>query len=100
MECYRHSFPTATVLPKMHFLESHVIPWLRMWNVGFGLMGEHGAESIHRYFNALGRTYRGIPDQVKRLEYTMKEHLLHIAPANIEAKPIIKRRKLSKDLST
>ena len=93
------SFPTATVLPKMHFLESHVVPWLRKWKVGFGLMGEQGAESIHKYFNTLGRTYRGIPDRVKMLEHTMREHLLHIAPANIEAKPKIKRKKLNKDFA-
>lgn len=33
----------------MHMLEEHVVPWLRMWHVGFGLMGEQGAESIHAY---------------------------------------------------
>ena len=92
-------FMTASVLPKMHMLEEHVVPWLRMWHVGFGLMGEQGAESIHKYFNSLGRTYCGIPDPVKRLKYTMKEHLLHIAPANITAKPAIKRKKLSEPLS-
>lgn len=96
MACYRESFPTATVLPKMHFLESHVVPWLQMWHVGFGLMGEQGAESIHKHFNALGRTYRSTSDSVKRMKYTLREHLLHIAPANIDARPPIKKRKLSK----
>lgn len=95
MACYRDSFPSATVMPKMHFLEEHVVPWLRKWHIGFGMMGEQGAESIHAYFNSLGKTYRGIPDRVKRLRHTMQEHLLHIAPANIAAKPVIKRRKLS-----
>lgn len=94
MEYYRSTFPAATVLPKMHILEEHVIPWLKEWHVGFGMMGEQGAESIHKYFNSLGTTYRGIPDPVKRLHHTMQEHLLHIAPVNIDAKPIIKRRKL------
>ena len=47
MECYRDSYPTASVLPKMHILEEHVVPWLRMWHVG---LGEQGAESIHKYF--------------------------------------------------
>ena len=62
MACYRESFPRATVLPKMHMLEEHVVPWLRRWKVGFGIMGEQGAESIHAYFNNLARTYKGIPD--------------------------------------
>lgn len=95
MKCYRESFPNATVLPKMHILEEHIVPWLRKWRVGFGLMGEQGAESIHAYFNSLGRTYRGIPDRVDRLKHTMKEHLLHVAPANIAATLEVKRRKRS-----
>lgn len=97
MECYRSTFPEATVLPKMHFLEEHAIPWLRRWHVGVGMMGEQGAESIHKYFNSLNRTYTGVTNPVKKLEYTMKEHHLHIAPANIDARPAIKRRKKSKE---
>ena len=34
----------------------------------------------------------GISDPVDRLKYTMKEHLLHIAPSNIDARPKIKKR--------
>lgn len=96
MVCYRESFPTSTVLPKMHMLEEHVIPWLREWHIGFGFMGEQGAESIHAYFNTLTRTFRGIPDRVSRLRQILHEHLLHVAPANVAAKPEIKRRKLAK----
>ena len=93
MICYRDTFPTATVIPKMHMLEEHFIPWLKKWHLGFGLMGEQGAESIHAYFNSLKKTYAGIPDPVDRLRHTMKEHMLHISPANIDAKPPIKKRK-------
>lgn len=97
MEFYRATFPKSTVLPKMHMLESHVIPWLRKWHVGFGLMGEQGAESIHKYFNSLNQTYRSIADPVRRLKSVMTEHLLHIAPANIDAKPLAKKRKKESD---
>jgi len=76
----------------MHMLEEHVVPWLRMWHVGFGLMGEQGAESIHAYFNSLKRTYHGVADPVDRLRL-MKEHLLHISPQNITLKPAPKKRK-------
>ena len=31
-------FPDATVLPKMHILEEHTIPWLQRWHLGSGLM--------------------------------------------------------------
>lgn len=47
MEHYRRSFPHATILPKMHVLEDHVLPWLKCWRVGSGLMGEQGALHSH-----------------------------------------------------
>lgn len=81
------------MLPKMHMLEEHVVPWIKKWHVGFGLLGEQGIESIHAHFNSLGRTYRSIPEDVARLQHLMKEHLLHIAPQNIAATPEVKRRK-------
>ena len=97
MKFYRQAFPESTVLPKMHFLEDHVVPWLKKWKIGFGMMGEQGAESIHAYFNSLGRTYQSIPDPVKRLQHMMQEHLLHIAPANVDARPVVKKRKLNRE---
>ena len=99
MTCYRNSFAWATVIPKMHMLEEHVIPWLKMWHIGFGLMGEQGAESIHAYFNGLKRTFHSTPDPVLRLRRMMNEHLLHIAPSNVAAKPESrkKKRKMSSD---
>ena len=97
MRFYREAFPEATILPKMHFLEQHVVPWIKKWKIGFGLIGKQGAESIHAYFNGLHLSYRTIPDPVQRMEHTMREHFLHITPANIDAKPAIKRRKLNKE---
>ena len=95
MTYYRQQFPTSSVTPKMHMLEEHLVPWLRRWKVGFGLLGEQGAESIHAYFNSLKRTYCGIPDKLKRLKQIMTEHHLHIAPDNIAVRPEIKRRKIT-----
>lgn len=97
MEYYRTEFPTASILPKMHMLEEHVIPWLRRWKVGFGLLGEQGIESVHAHFNSLGRTFRSIPEEVARLRQLMKEHLLHIAPDNVAAIPETKKRKRKKN---
>ena len=93
MAYYRKNFPNTTVLPKMHILEEHV-PWIRKWRVGYGLMGEQGAESIHTYFNTLNRTYNSIPDRVDRLKHTMREHLLHVSPVNVASRPVVKRRKI------
>lgn len=96
MAFYRENFPFASVLPKMHMLEEHVIPWLKRWHVGFGLVGEQGIESIHAHFNSYGRTFRNIPEEVARLRQLMKAHLLHTAPDNIAATPAVKKRKKRK----
>ncbi len=93
MAYYRKEFPRATVLPKMHMLEEHVVPWLRKWHVGFGLLGEQGVESIHAHFNKYIRTYKSVPEQVAQLRTLINEHLLHIAPEHVAATPSTKRRK-------
>ena len=62
MACYREFFAAATVLPKMHILEHHVVPWMRRWGIGAGLMGEQGAESIiiiHAHLNRLEAQFSG-----------------------------------------
>lgn len=97
MTFYRTTFPDSTVIPKMHFLKEHTVPWLRKWGTGFGLMGEQGAESIHSYFNCLGRTYASMPERVQRLKQMMTEHLLHIKPENVSARPVPKKRKCSEE---
>ena len=60
-------------------------------------MGEQGAESIHTYFNGLGRTYSSIPNRVDRLRLIMKEHLVHTSPKNIDEKTLKKRQMKSED---
>ena len=75
MRFYREKFSA----PQMHMLEEHVLPWLKQWHVGFGLLGEQGIESIHAHFNSLNRTYRSMPEEVSRLKHLMKEHLLRRA---------------------
>ncbi len=57
MAFYWETFPDASVLPKMHMLESHVVPYFKQWGVGLGLMGEQGAESIHAAVNGISRAY-------------------------------------------
>ena len=89
MGYYRVIFPLAMVLPKMHILEDHVVPWIRQWRVGIGFMGEQGAESIH--VNSLKSLYRGIPDSVQQLQQIMVAHFLQVTPANmVKERPIKK----------
>ena len=90
---YRASFPTATITPKMHMLEDHVVPFLRKWRVGFGFHGEQGAESLHAAFNRITRSYTSIPDRLTRLKCVMHEHHLQISPAMVAQEPAVKKRK-------
>ena len=87
MATYRSSFPHATILPKMHLLEDHVVPWLKRWHVGSGLMGEQGAEQIHAHIHHLEATYSNIPDPLRRLEYIMHEHSLQTSPSLCSLQP-------------
>ena len=95
MDLFRRTFPSATIPPKMHMLEDHTMEWVRARSVGFGLLGEQGAESIHSRFNYLGRNFAPLAKGVERLRSIMKEHFLHINPQNVAARPPpAKRRKL------
>ena len=95
MDYYRATFPNASITLKLHLLEDHVVPFIERWNgVGFGLLGEQGAESIHARFNNLKRQAVGIRKDVDRLKSTLKAHLLQCSPANIIAKPPAKKRKI------
>ena len=70
--------------------------WVRTRSVGFGLLGEQGAESIHVRFNNLRRTYVSVPSGVERLKNIVKEHLhvISITAQNVAARPPpAKRRK-------
>ena len=82
MAYYREQFSSSSVTPKLHMLEEHILPCIRRWGVGFGLLGEQGTESIYAYFNTIKRTYSGIPDRLRRLKQIMTEHHLHVAPVN------------------
>lgn len=81
----------------MHMLEDHATEWARLTHVGFGLLGEQGAESIHAKFNSLGRVYTAIPDKVERMKCMLKEHLVSIAPDMVAAIPPPKKRTKSCD---
>ena len=85
------------MLPKMHLLECHIIPWLKEHRVGLGLMGEQGAESIHASINSIKKAYSNIPDKVSRLECILREHHRQVCPTLTMQQPIVKKRKLSEE---
>ncbi len=95
IDYYKTTFPTATIFPKLHMLQYHLTSWLRKWSVGLGMMGEQGAESLHKWFNRQKQTFASVADRVQQLSCIMKEHFIHVAPANISLEPPIKRRKIT-----
>ena len=63
MKMYRENFSAYNVLPKMHLLEDHLVPWMKRWKMGAGLLGEHGAESIHAHITGVARAFKKWSDQ-------------------------------------
>ena len=53
MHYYRDVFPEASITPKLHILEDHMVTFLRNWRVGGNLLREQGAESVHKVYNQL-----------------------------------------------
>ena len=97
LKFYRQNFPNASILPKMHIMEDHVVPLLQRWRLGSGLMGEQGAESIHAHLMKLERVHQGIPDEVDRWKYIMKEHMLESHPSLTCLRPPPEKRKCPED---
>ena len=46
MAHFKSSFPYSSITVKTHLLEDHTVQQSRVTGVGFGLLGEQGAESI------------------------------------------------------
>jgi hypothetical protein len=38
---YRMNFPTATITPKLHMMEDHVVSFISLWGVGIGMLRKH-----------------------------------------------------------
>ena len=93
MEFYRQRFPDATVIPKMHFLEHHVIQWLKKWHIASGLMGEQGAESLHAHIHNLETRFCGVANDLERLKYVVKEHNVQSSPEIRDLQPPPKKFK-------
>ena len=82
-------------------LEGHVVPFIREWRVGLGMMGKQGAESTHAYFNALERMYSKMTNSVERLKCMVLEHLRQTCPLNIARQlPPQKQLKISAEECT
>ena len=79
MDAFTVAFPTVRRTVKMHLLEDHATELVEATRMGFGSMGEQGAEAIHAQFNSLMRTYSCISNKVERLKRVMREHFLNLS---------------------
>jgi hypothetical protein len=76
----RTKFPEESITPKLHYLEDHVLPEIKVTGFGLGLMSEQGLEMSHRQWNNLKKTVVDMGDKVKRLKTIMRKHLLKVMP--------------------
>lgn len=89
----KESFPNASVLPKMHLLEAHMVDWLRRYHLGTGFMGEQGAESIHAHLNRLESTYGSMRNRLDRLKQIFTMYTVEVDPSLQTLKPEVMTRK-------
>lgn len=55
MVLYRDAF--AVVPPKLHILEDHVVPQLKAFGHGLGILSEQGGENSHRLMDQYRQRY-------------------------------------------
>ena len=85
------------ITPKLHLLERHVVPSMRRFGVGLGLLGEQGGEGIHAEFNTLSRTFDSVVRELDRLKMIIQQHCLTTLPQELAKVPSVLRRKPRKD---
>ena len=58
----------GNITPKLHLLEEHVVPCMRRFGVGLGLLAEQGGEGIHHELNAIAATLSSMRNELSRLQ--------------------------------
>ena len=79
MTFYRRYFPDK-VIPKMHILEHHCLPFIESFGFGLGLLGEQGGELIHHTLAKIERRIHGIKSTNKRIRSTVEAHYVKKFP--------------------
>ncbi|GFO32847.1 hypothetical protein PoB_005935200 [Plakobranchus ocellatus] len=91
MEQYRIHF-SQKLIPKQHILEHHVIPHIKRFGFGAGLLGEQGTEASHQSISKITTRALGINDGLEKLKFIMSTHLLAVSPA-LRNTPKVKLRR-------
>ena len=80
------------VTPKLHLLEDHVVPCMRRFGVGLGLLGEQGGQGIHHEMNLLSNTFCSIANDVYRLKTVVYHHCVATLPQHLPHIPVPAKR--------
>jgi hypothetical protein len=67
-------------LPKMQFLEDHVVPWIRKYGVGMEFHAEQGGQRAHKELNIKWRRTASIKIPLLSLKSAFKNYLLRVNP--------------------
>ena len=97
MTHYRQYFP-GRVIPKMHILEHHCLPFIETYGFGLGLMGEQGGEHLHASMTRFEQRMSGIRNPNKRLKSTIEAHHAQNSPTLRCLFPDVKQRKENKEV--
>ncbi len=90
----RTELPGQSITPKLHLLEDHVVPFIRKWRAGPGLLGEQGGESVHKEFNVLAARHASMRHRgIERLLAALREQHMQVHPSNVKKSPVQQKRK-------
>ena len=90
----RAELPQQNITPKLHLLEDHMVPFIRKWRAGPGLLGEQGGESVHKEFNVLAARHASMRQRgIDRLLAALREQHMQVHPSNVKKAPEQKKRK-------
>ena len=79
----------GNITPKLHLFEGHVVASMKRFDVGLGLLGEQGRESIHAQFNSLSRTFNSAVHELNRLTMVMRQHCWTTLPQQVAKVPLV-----------
>lgn len=57
-------------------LEDHIVPFIKRWHFGLGLLNEQGGETIHKEVNRLACRAWGAQTEADKLRILCQERLL------------------------
>ena len=72
----RKNWPNETIPPNLHMLKDHAADFIERSSPGHGVYGEQGAESIHKIFRLLQRTYCSMQPATIRRRSMLKKNII------------------------